>query len=90
VKITDTFKGYPLIAWCNTEVQSDNKKCGFFLVQTRETTGPSYGQQAEWCVAFYRDGDHEWTTGYYTQSLKDAYENFIKRTIGMMRRPNED
>lgn len=72
-----TIHGHPVLAWCQTEVQGDGIPRGIVLVQVRPP-GPHY-PKGEYCTAWYRQGDSEWSSGHYISDRQEAWQDFCER-----------
>jgi hypothetical protein len=75
MSIADKIHGYPVLAWVQTEIQSTGP-CGIVLVKVREASDLI---KDSYCVAWYRQGDREWSSGHYLFDLEEAQEAFMKR-----------
>lgn len=84
--------GHPVLAFAQTETQTMERNgvteqvaCGYVLVQTRsaEKDGDhSVLSRNEFVTAWYRVGDHEWSTGNYfsgDKAREQAWNDFVIR-----------
>ncbi len=70
---TSRIHGYPVLAFVRTEIQSENKDCGYIVVDNGK----------EFVVAWYRDGDGEWSFGDY-QYVKTEPNALLRAIQGMV------
>lgn len=68
--------GHQVLAWAQTEVQR-GIPCGIIMCKIHKGD-----DKVEYVVAWYRQGDREWSTGDYKFTFESATEAFIERIRG--------